>query len=102
MNDRHPETGAPSASLILTVPAYSFVVALHLDCLGGFNRATFSTETFAAANGETSESHGSGPRDRSDYVGGMRAGKRPAAAAREAFKKELTKLQFLSRQRAKP
>jgi hypothetical protein len=55
------KTGAPSASLILTVPAYSFVVALHLDCLGRFNRATFSTETFAAAK-TVLEASGFAPR----------------------------------------
>jgi hypothetical protein len=47
MNDRYQETGAPPAPLILTVPAYSFVVALHLHCLGLSNRVAFSAEAFA-------------------------------------------------------
>jgi hypothetical protein len=47
MNDKNQEPAAPRAPLILTVPAYSFVVALHLDCLGRCNRAAFSAETFA-------------------------------------------------------
>jgi hypothetical protein len=56
MNDKHHVTGAPRASLILTVPAYSFVVALDLDSLGRSNRAAFSAETFVgAADGETFE-----------------------------------------------
>jgi hypothetical protein len=54
MNYKHQEIGAP-ASLILTVPAYSFVVALNLDCLGRSNRAAFSAETVANADGETFE-----------------------------------------------
>jgi hypothetical protein len=46
MNEKHQENATPRAPLILTVPAYSFVVALHLDCLGRSNRAAFSDEPF--------------------------------------------------------
>ena len=46
MNDKNQETRVPRAPLILTVPAYSFVVALHLDC--GWSKApALSAETFA-------------------------------------------------------
>ena len=45
MNDEHQETAAPRVPLILTIPAYNFVVALHLDYLGQSNRAAFSGET---------------------------------------------------------
>lgn len=47
MNDKDQETATPRAPLILTIPAYSFVVALQLDCLGRSNRPAFSAETFA-------------------------------------------------------
>ena len=46
MNDQDQETTAPRAPLILTIPAYSFVVAMHLDCLGQANRAAFFAEIF--------------------------------------------------------
>jgi hypothetical protein len=52
MRDKHQETGAPTAPMILTVPAYSFVVALQLDCLGRSNPAAFSDETFARGEDE--------------------------------------------------
>jgi hypothetical protein len=47
MSEKHQGIVTPEAPLILTVPAYSFVVALHLECLGRSNRAAFSDETFA-------------------------------------------------------
>ena len=47
MNDKDQETATPRAPLILTIPAYSFVVALQLDSLCRSNRAAFSDETFA-------------------------------------------------------
>jgi hypothetical protein len=50
MRDKHQETGAPTAPMILTVPAYSFVVALQLDSLCRSNRAAFSDETVADAD----------------------------------------------------
>jgi len=46
MNDKHQEIAAPRVPLILTMPAYNFVVALHLDYLGPPNRAACSGETF--------------------------------------------------------
>lgn len=52
MNEKHQENATPRAPLILTVPAYSFVVALHLDCLGRSNRAAFSDEPFARGEDE--------------------------------------------------
>jgi hypothetical protein len=45
MNHNIQETRAPRASLILTVPAYGFVVALPIDCLGWFSQGAFSDET---------------------------------------------------------
>ena len=45
MNDKHQETGASRALLILTIPAYGFVVAMRLDCLGQAKRAAFAAET---------------------------------------------------------
>jgi hypothetical protein len=59
MNEKHQETIAPRAPLILTVPAYSFVVALHLDCLAESNRAAFSDESFARSGDELTRD---GPR----------------------------------------
>jgi hypothetical protein len=47
MNDERQEIAAPRVPLILTIPAYNFVVALHLDYLGSCNRAAFSGETLA-------------------------------------------------------
>lgn len=44
-NEHQDATRRPP--LILTVPAYCFVVALHLDSLCRSNRAAFSDETFA-------------------------------------------------------
>jgi hypothetical protein len=34
MNDTHRENGTMAGPLIFTVPAYGFVMALYLDCLG--------------------------------------------------------------------
>ena len=89
MNHKYQEIGAP-ASLILTVPAYSFVVALHLDCLGRSNRAAFSAETVAdAADGETFETKDPalGARITRISSAGKRDVKQLSAAAREGFKK---------------
>jgi hypothetical protein len=47
MNEKHQENAMPRTPLILTVPAYSFVVAMHLDCLGWSDRAAFSAEPVA-------------------------------------------------------
>ena len=47
MKNEHQEDTTPRPPLILTVPAYGFVVALHLDALCRSNRAAFSNETFA-------------------------------------------------------
>jgi hypothetical protein len=46
MNDKHQEIAAPRVPLILTMPAYNFVVALHLDGLGRSSPGAFSDETF--------------------------------------------------------
>jgi hypothetical protein len=64
MNHKIQEVRAPRASLILTVPAYSFVVALHFDRLGRLNQAAFSAESFVdAADGEMFGTQASGPRN---------------------------------------
>ena len=34
MNNTHRENGTMAGPLIFTVPAYGFVMALYLDCLG--------------------------------------------------------------------
>ena len=47
MNDKYQENWKPRAPLIVTVPAYSFVVALYLDCLGWSHRAALSAEPLA-------------------------------------------------------
>ena len=47
MKNEHQEDTTRRPPLILTVPAYCFVVALHLDSLCQSNRAAFSDETFA-------------------------------------------------------
>ena len=39
MNYKHQENGALTGPLIFTVPAYGFVMALYLDCLGRSHRA---------------------------------------------------------------
>jgi hypothetical protein len=39
MNDRDQETKTWRSSLIFTVPAYGFVMALYLDSLGQSNQA---------------------------------------------------------------
>jgi hypothetical protein len=90
MKNEHQENGASRASLILTVPAYSFVVALHLDCLGRSNRAAFSAETFVdAADGETFETKDPALGTKITRVSPTvkQDVKQLAAAAREAFKK---------------
>jgi hypothetical protein len=45
MNNKHQENGARRDSLIFTVPAYGFVMALYLDWLDDTNRATVSAKT---------------------------------------------------------
>ena len=90
MKNEHQENGASRASLILTVPAYSFVVALHLDSLGRSNRAAFSAETFVdAADGETFETKDPALGGRITQVSsaGKRDVKQLSAAARAGFKK---------------
>lgn len=47
MKNEHQEDATRKPPLILTVPAYGFVVALHLDSLCRSNRAAFFDETFA-------------------------------------------------------
>lgn len=44
MKNEHQEDTTRRPPLILTVPAYCFVVALHLDSLWRSNRAAFSGE----------------------------------------------------------
>ena len=41
MNDRDEENGALGSRLIFIVPAYGFVTALYLDCLGWSNARPF-------------------------------------------------------------
>jgi hypothetical protein len=90
MRDKHQETGAPTAPMILTVPAYSFVVALHLDCFGRSNRAASSAETVTdAADGETFEIEDPalGARITRVSSAGSEILSKLSAAAQEAFKK---------------
>jgi hypothetical protein len=47
MNDKHQETRASTAPLILTVPCYGFVVAVPLDGLARSNHAALFTETLS-------------------------------------------------------
>ena len=39
MNNKDQENGEQTGPLIFTVPAYGFVMALYLDCLGRSHRA---------------------------------------------------------------
>jgi len=48
MNDEYSKNGTLTGPLIFTVPAYGFVMALYLDCLGQSHRAALSAKTFAA------------------------------------------------------
>jgi hypothetical protein len=52
MKNEHQEDTTRRPPLILTVPAYCFVVALHLDCLGRSNQEAFSDETLARSEDE--------------------------------------------------
>jgi hypothetical protein len=47
MNHKHQENGALTRPLILTVPAYGFVMALYVDWLGRSTRTPISGKTFA-------------------------------------------------------
>ena len=47
MNDQDQEAAEPRHPLILTVPAYNFVVALHPDCLGWSNGGALSAKNLA-------------------------------------------------------
>ncbi len=47
MNNKHQENGPWTGSLIFTVPAYGFVMALYIDWLNGTNRTAFSAKTLA-------------------------------------------------------
>jgi hypothetical protein len=47
MNNKHQENGALRDPLILTVPAYGFVMALYLDWLGRSKETPFSAKTFS-------------------------------------------------------
>ena len=96
MKNEHQEDTTWRPPLILTVPAYSFVVALQLDCLGRSNQGAFSAETFVdAADGETFETKDPALRTKITRVSsaGKRDAKQPAAVAREAFKKRWRTLQ---------
>jgi hypothetical protein len=76
MNEKHQETGESKAPLILTVPAYGFVVTLHLDSLCRPNRAAFSDETFARGKDELTR----------EVLGGITTSRfSPAFSARRPF-----------------
>jgi hypothetical protein len=47
MNDECNENGTLTRPLILTVPAYGFVMALYVDWLGRSTRTAISGKTFA-------------------------------------------------------
>jgi hypothetical protein len=47
MNTKEEENVALGGSLIFTVPAYGFVMALYLDWLGRSNREALSAKAFA-------------------------------------------------------
>jgi hypothetical protein len=47
MNDQDQEAAESRHPLILTVPAYNFVVALHPDCLGWSNGGALSAKNLA-------------------------------------------------------
>ena len=49
MNDKDQKNGASRGRLIFTVPAYGFVIAVHVDWLAPSNYAGFSAETFVDA-----------------------------------------------------
>jgi hypothetical protein len=64
MNNKDQENGERTGPLIFTVPAYGFVMALYLDCLGRSHRARCFRQKRTVELSDTSAENGEGFRGR--------------------------------------